>query len=273
MPPKNKPTGRQIPVAPVDSVRMGKGPWRVKSKSLPGVESAGPVRESNSFAALQCPEADALLDPADGVMKWDALGFSEPDLSSSLNGEEADLRILTPSELEWENRGAPPLENEGPFQVGSSRSLSGCKGDLPSLEEEQTEEAPPTSSNMCNPSGSRSSRLQAKRIPTALCEVGSSFQSVGPPPDPAELGGEIPVGCWFGVFVSHVVAEITFALLEPYLCGYCIRLLGVGCLELGAIMDRELPPCPWNSPCVTADLMPSGKSFVNAANGVGLLKP
>ncbi|GMH31925.1 hypothetical protein Nepgr_033769 [Nepenthes gracilis] len=128
MPSKNKPTRCQIPVAPVDIVRMGKGHWRFKSKSLPGVESAGPVRESNSFAALQCLEEDALIDPAHGVMKRDALGFSEPDLSSTLNGEEANLRILTPSELEWENRGAPPLDNEGPFQVGSNRSLSGCKG-------------------------------------------------------------------------------------------------------------------------------------------------
>ncbi|GMH20955.1 hypothetical protein Nepgr_022797 [Nepenthes gracilis] len=116
MPPKSKSTRRQIPLAPVGSVRVGKGPWRVKSKPIPAVESARPVLESNSFAALQCPEVDTSLDPSDGVMKKDALGFSEPDLSSTLIGKEADFRILTPSELEWENRGKPPLEIEGLVQ-------------------------------------------------------------------------------------------------------------------------------------------------------------
>ncbi|GMH06097.1 hypothetical protein Nepgr_007937 [Nepenthes gracilis] len=111
MPPKSISTGRQIPLAPVDSVRVGNGPWRVKSKPFP--RRVLTVLESNSFAALQCPKADTILDPSDGVMKKDALGFSEPDLSSTLSGEEANLRILTHSELEWENQGEPPLEIEG----------------------------------------------------------------------------------------------------------------------------------------------------------------
>ncbi|GMH05946.1 hypothetical protein Nepgr_007786 [Nepenthes gracilis] len=103
------------------------------------------------------------------------------------------MRILTPFELEWENRGEPPLEIEGLVQDGSSRSLSGRKDELPLLEEDQREGVPPSSSNICNPSGSSSSRLQAKRIPTSPCEVGSSFQSACPQSDLTEFGGEIPV--------------------------------------------------------------------------------
>ncbi|GMH05988.1 hypothetical protein Nepgr_007828 [Nepenthes gracilis] len=67
MPLKSVSTGCQIPLAPADSVRVGKGSWKAKSKSHSEVISAGPVPESNSFAALQSPEADTHLDPSAGV--------------------------------------------------------------------------------------------------------------------------------------------------------------------------------------------------------------
>ncbi|GMH10629.1 hypothetical protein Nepgr_012470 [Nepenthes gracilis] len=137
IPPKNKPNGRQIPLALVGGARRGNGPWRVKSKSQPAIVSAGPVPESNSFAALQCPENDTPSGPTDGVEKNDAIDFTEPDLGPTLNGVETDLRILTPSDLERENRGESPLENDDSGHDCSSSVMRGLICDTPLPEGDQ----------------------------------------------------------------------------------------------------------------------------------------
>ncbi|GMH18495.1 hypothetical protein Nepgr_020336 [Nepenthes gracilis] len=100
--------------------RGGKGPWRVKSKPESAVKSAGSVPESNSFAALQCSEADTPSGISDGSEKNDVIDSAEPDLGSSLGGVEVDMRTLTHSDLERESRGESPLKNDGAWQAGSS---------------------------------------------------------------------------------------------------------------------------------------------------------
>ncbi|GMH24793.1 hypothetical protein Nepgr_026636 [Nepenthes gracilis] len=161
VPSKIKTTGGQATLAPVDSVRLGKGPWRIKYKNIPAAGDAGPVRESNAFAALQCPEADAMCGSGDGNLKRDGLGSPGPDSSSNLNREGDVLRSLPSSENELENRDAPPVEIEGPLQEGNIKSLGGRLEDLPLTDEEKMERAPPLSSSLCNPSDSRSTRSQA----------------------------------------------------------------------------------------------------------------
>ncbi|GMH02174.1 hypothetical protein Nepgr_004013 [Nepenthes gracilis] len=113
--------------------RGGNGPWRVKSNSQPAVVPAGPVPESNSFAALQCPENDTPSGPSDGVGKNDASDLAEPDLGPTLNGVEKDIRILTPSVLERENRGESLLKNDDSGHDCSSRDMRGiiCISPLP----------------------------------------------------------------------------------------------------------------------------------------------
>ncbi|GMH03457.1 hypothetical protein Nepgr_005296 [Nepenthes gracilis] len=121
MPPKIKPTMRQFPLASVGRDRGGKGPWRVKSKPESAVKFAGSVPESNSFAPLQCSEADTPSGIADGSEKTDVIESAEPDLGPSLGGVEDDMRTLTHSDLERESRGESPLKNDVAGQTGSSR--------------------------------------------------------------------------------------------------------------------------------------------------------
>ncbi|GMH14554.1 hypothetical protein Nepgr_016395 [Nepenthes gracilis] len=134
-------------MAPIGSAQGEKGPWRVKSNSQPAVVSAGPVPESNSFAALQCPENDTPSGPSDGVGKNVASDLAEPDLGPTLNGVEKDIRILTPSIMERENWGEPLLKNDESGQDCSSRDMRGISCVSPLPEDDQmggSLQVPPT---------------------------------------------------------------------------------------------------------------------------------
>ncbi|GMH11721.1 hypothetical protein Nepgr_013562 [Nepenthes gracilis] len=90
-------------------------PWSVKSPELE-------LPESNSFAALQCSEADIPSGISDGSEKYDVIESAELDLGPSLGGVEDDMRTLTHSDFERESRGESPLKNDDIGQTGRAES-------------------------------------------------------------------------------------------------------------------------------------------------------
>ncbi|GMH21318.1 hypothetical protein Nepgr_023160 [Nepenthes gracilis] len=171
----------------------GNGPWRVKSNSQPAVVSARPVPESNSFVALQCPKNDTPSGPSDGVEKNVAIDFTEPDLGPTLNGVVKDIRILTPSVLEWENRGESLLKNDESSHECSSRDMRGIICVTPLPEGDQMGGEPPSSTNLGNPPISRSSRRMAQRVPTSPNVAGCSNHIDSLPPVLVEKDDETPL--------------------------------------------------------------------------------
>ncbi|GMH14595.1 hypothetical protein Nepgr_016436 [Nepenthes gracilis] len=163
--PQYKPSGCSIPQGSVVNDLGGKRSRNFKSNSETLVKADGAVPDSNSFAALQSPEADSLQTLSEGSGKKDVSLPPKPDPGSNLGDEAANLECLPHSDKVLEPLGEFPLEIEAPGLARCSRIQGLSTYDTPLSKDAHLVEVPPGPSSTSISVAPRSSLMMAKRVP------------------------------------------------------------------------------------------------------------
>ncbi|GMH01969.1 hypothetical protein Nepgr_003808 [Nepenthes gracilis] len=142
----------------------GKSPRNFKSNYETLVKADGAVPESNSFAALQSPEANILQTLSEGSEKKDVSSLAEPAQGSNLSDMAADLECLPLSDKELEPQGEIPLDIEALGLAGCSSIQGLSTSDPPLPIDAHLVEVPHGPSSTSIPAAPRSSRMMAKRV-------------------------------------------------------------------------------------------------------------
>ncbi|GMH00828.1 hypothetical protein Nepgr_002667 [Nepenthes gracilis] len=181
-------------MTPVVNDQGGKSPRNSKSNSLLQMKDAGTVQDSNSFAVLQSSEADLLDSLPERSGNSDVNLLIEPEPTSILGDELADLDCLALPDKEVETLDELPLDIETAGLAGGSRiqGPSPCEPPLPKVA--NLVEVPPGPSSTSVSAAPRSSHMarwvpvdspsHPVNLPLAQGVCNLSIRSFEPSPSP-----------------------------------------------------------------------------------------